>query len=203
MELPYNTVFSNELKTHDAHAVDPATIADWPTKRVWVDYAFAEMANAGYSVSSAYTMVRDPAKTKFVYRDSLWHGADMFGTGVASFGHVNGVHVQNVDRWEEYVERLQKGELPLGRALKFEPDQLLRREMMLQLKTGRLRADYFRAKFGKDILAAFADGWGQLQNDGFLTVANDNVELTRAGLLQIDRLLPAFFEAEHRGTRYT
>ena len=28
---------------------------------------------------------------------SLWHGADMFGTGVASFGHVNGVHVQNVD----------------------------------------------------------------------------------------------------------
>ena len=76
-------------------------------------------------------MVRDPAKTKFVYRDSLWHGADMFGTGVASFGHVNGVHVQNVDRWEEYVERLQKGELPLGRALKVEPDQLLRREMML------------------------------------------------------------------------
>jgi oxygen-independent coproporphyrinogen-3 oxidase len=203
MELPYNTVFSNELKTHDPHAVDPSTIADWPTKRAWVDYAFAEMAKAGYSVSSAYTMVRDPQKTRFVYRDSLWHGADMFGTGVASFGHASGVHVQNVDRWEEYVERLQKGELPLGRALKVAPDQLLRREMMLQLKTGRLHADYFRAKFGKDILSTFAEGWGQLQNDGFLTVANDKIELTRAGLLQVDRLLPAFFEAEHRGTRYT
>ena len=34
-------------------------------------------------------------------------------------------------------------------------------------------------------------------------VANDKVELTRAGLLQVDKLLPAFFEAEHRGTRYT
>jgi oxygen-independent coproporphyrinogen-3 oxidase len=42
-----------------------------------------------------------------------------------------------------------------------------------------------------------------LQNDGFLTVANGNIELTRSGLLQVDRLLPAFFEAEHRGTRYT
>ena len=48
-----------------------------------------------------------------------------------------------------------------------------------------------------------AEKVGQLQNDGFLTVANGNIELTRAGLLQIDRLLPAFFEAEHRGTRYT
>jgi oxygen-independent coproporphyrinogen-3 oxidase len=203
MELPFNTVFSKELHQVGQHLVDPAEVADWPTKRGWVDYAFAELASAGYSVSSAYTMVRDPAKTKFVYRDSLWHGADMFGTGVASFGHVNGVHVQNVDRWEEYVERLQKGELPLGRALKVAPDQLLRREMMLQLKTGRLQADYFRAKFNRDILSTFADGWGKLQNDGFLTVANGNIELTRAGLLQVDRLLPAFFEAEHRGTRYT
>jgi oxygen-independent coproporphyrinogen-3 oxidase len=203
MELPYNTVFSKELNVVGQHVVDPAHVADWTTKRAWVDYAFAEMAKAGYSVSSAYTMVRDPAKTKFVYRDSLWRGADMMGTGVASFGHVSGVHVQNVDRWEEYVERLNKNELPLARALKVAPDQLLRREMMLQLKTGRLHADYFRTKFGKDILHDFGAGFGQLQNDGYLTVANGDIELTRAGLLQVDRLLPAFFEAEHRGTRYT
>lgn len=203
MELPYNTVFSSELKNHDPHAVDPATIADWPTKRAWVDYAFDALAKAGYAVSSAYTMVRDPQKTKFVYRDSLWHGADMFGTGVASFGHASGVHVQNVDRWEQYVEMLQRGELPLGRAMRVAPDQLLRREMMLQLKTGRLQADYFHAKFGKDILSAFADGWDRLRNDGFVTIARGGVELTRTGLLQVDRLLPAFFEPEHRGTRYT
>jgi oxygen-independent coproporphyrinogen-3 oxidase len=147
--------------------------------------------------------VRDPQKTKFVYRDALWHGADMLGTGVSSFGHMSGVHVQNVDRWEEYVAKLEQGELPLGRALKVAPDQLLRREMMLQLKTGRLQPDYFRTKFGKDIASTFADGFAKLQIDGYLTVANGNIELTRAGLLQVDRLLPAFFEAEHRGTRYT
>ncbi|MBI2807028.1 MAG: coproporphyrinogen III oxidase family protein [Planctomycetes bacterium] len=217
MELPYNTVFSKELHNVTAsplplaagsavradHVVDPDTVADWPTKRAWVDYAFAEMAKAGYTVSSAYTMVRDPEKTKFVYRDALWHGADMMGTGVASFGHVSGVHVQNLDRWEDYTERLQKGELPLGRALKVAPNQLLRRELMLQLKTGRLQPDYFRAKFGTDILGTFAEDFGQLQNDGFLTLANGNIELTRAGLLQVDRILPAFFEAEHRGARYT
>jgi oxygen-independent coproporphyrinogen-3 oxidase len=203
MELPYNTVYSKELRVLGQETVEPTQIADWPTKRAWVDYAFEELGRAGYAVSSAYTLVRDPSRTKFVYRDSLWRGADMFGTGVASFGHVSGVHVQNVDSWEQYVAALDRGEIPLSRALPAAPDQLLRREMMLQLKTGRLDPAYFRHKFGKDILRDFADGFGRLAQDGYLTVAGDDVTLTRPGLLQVDRLLPAFFEPEHRGTRYT
>jgi oxygen-independent coproporphyrinogen-3 oxidase len=183
--------------------VDPAHVADWPTKRAWVDYAFNEFVGAGYAVSSAYTVVRDPARTKFVYRDSLWRGADMFGTGVASFGHVSNVHVQNVDSWEKYVEMLGRGELPLGRALPVAPHQGLLREMMLQLKTGRLQAGYFQRKFGTNILKDFAAGFGQLAREGFLTVTDGGVELTRSGLLQVDRLLPTFFEPEHRGIRYT
>jgi len=187
----------------DQAPFDPDQVADWPTKRAWVDYAFNEFAAAGYTVSSAYTVVRDPAKTKFVYRDSLWRGADMFGTGVASFGHVNNVHVQNVDNWEKYVETLGRGELPLNRALPVAPHQSLLREMMLQLKTGRLQTAYFERKFGANIVKQFADSFGKLAKDGFLTVGDGGVELTRDGLLQVDRLLPTFFESEHRGTRYT
>src|SRR5262245_37680173 len=107
MELPYNTTFSKELRVIGQDEPPTLAIADWPTKRAWVDYAFNEMAGAGYQVSSAYTMVKDKSRTKFVYRDSLWHGADMFGTGVASFGHVNDVHIQNVDQWEQYVDMLE------------------------------------------------------------------------------------------------
>jgi len=203
MELPYNTVISQELRVLGQETIEPTQIADWPTKRAWVDYAFNEFAKAGYAVSSAYTVVRDPAKTKFVYRDSLWHGADMFGTGVASFGHVGGVHVQNVDTWEKYIEMLERDELPLGRALPVAPQQQVLREMMLQLKTGRLRTDYFQRKFGADILRDYGDGFRHLQQEGFLTIGPGEVNLTRPGLLQIDRLLPTFFEPEYRGTRYT
>src|SRR5262245_55438878 len=110
MELPYNTVFSKEMKSLPVVGYDEPglVVADWPTKRAWVDYAFEQMAANGYEVSSAYTMVKDKAKTKFVYRDALWRGADMFGTGVASFGHVGGVHVQNVDQWDDYIDLLNK-----------------------------------------------------------------------------------------------
>jgi oxygen-independent coproporphyrinogen-3 oxidase len=201
MELPYNTVFSRELTVLGQDQPDLA-VADWPTKRAWVDYAFDTMIAAGYEQSSAYTLVKDRARTKFVYRDALWHGADMFGTGVASFGHVHGVHIQNVDRWEDYLGMLDRGELPLGRALPITGHQALVREMILQLKTGRLDPTYFQDKFATDVRQAFADGFAQLERDCFL-VAGDEITLTRAGLLQADRLLPVFFEPEHRTARYT
>src|SRR6202008_580967 len=59
MELPFNTVYSKELQGTGQTNVDPAHIADWPTKRAWVEYAFDEFARAGYAQSSAYTVVRD------------------------------------------------------------------------------------------------------------------------------------------------
>jgi oxygen-independent coproporphyrinogen-3 oxidase len=202
MELPFNTVFSKELKVIGQD--EPSTpVADWPTKRAWVDYAFKELAQAGYEVSSAYTMVKNKQHGQFVYRDSLWHGADMLGTGVASFGHVNGVHMQNVDSWEEYIGRIDKGELPLGRALPVKPRELLLREMILQLKTGHVDTGYFQRKFGVAILDTFAEGFERLTASGDLEMDKGDVGLTRQGMLQIDRLLPTFFEPEHRTTRYT
>ncbi len=202
MELPFNTTFSHELKLVGEDGPSQ-TFADWPTKRAWVNYAFDTLTAAGYEVSSAYTLVKNRQKTKFVYRDSLWHGADMFGTGVASFGHVHGVHLQNVDTWEKYVEMLDRGELPLGRALPVSQRERLIREMILQLKTGRLDRAYFQHKFATDILASFSTGFDQLEEAGFLRKTAEGVELTREGLLQIDRQLPAFFDPQFRGTRYT
>ena len=203
MELPYNTVFSKELRVLGQDEPPSFAVADWPTKRAWVNYAFDEMLAAGYEISSAYTLVKNRQRVKFVYRDGLWHGADMFGTGVASFGHVGGVHVQNVDTWEDYVRLLDRDELPLGRALPVQRHQLLIREMILQLKTGRLEAPYFRAKFDTDILGEFDAGFRKLADEGFLTLGDDKVELTRQGFLQADRLLPTFFEPQFRNTRYT
>jgi oxygen-independent coproporphyrinogen-3 oxidase len=203
MELPFNTVYSKEFRIVGQDQPPALTVADWPTKRDWVNYAFDELGKAGYEVSSAYTMVKDRHRCQFVYRDGLWHGADMFGTGVASFGHANGVHMQNVDSWEEYAGTLDRGELPLGRALPVKPRELLIRELILQLKTGRLDVAYFRGKFNMNIQEEFAEAFGRLAGEGHLTRQNGSMELTRTGLMQVDRLLPAFFEPQHRGTRYT
>jgi oxygen-independent coproporphyrinogen-3 oxidase len=199
MELPFNTVYSRDMLGR--HVESP--VADWPTKRAWVDHAFEQLGAAGYSVSSAYTLVKDQSKVNFSYRDNLWHGSDMLATGVASFGHASGVHYQNEAEWAGYVGALDQGRLPLARGMVPTPHQLLVREMILQLKTGTLDVDYFRDKFGVDIIDHWRDQWQGFRDEGYLEFDERHVHLTRAGLLRADGLLPAFFEPEHRGVRYT
>jgi oxygen-independent coproporphyrinogen-3 oxidase len=202
MELPYNTVFSRELKVIGQDEPGLA-VADWPTKRAWVSYAFEELVKAGYSISSATTVVKDKAKTKFVYREALWRGADMFGTGVASFGHVNGVHLQNLDTWETYIEKLNMNELPLGRAFPTTERDRLIREVVLLMKTGHLDVSYFQNKYGVDIRTEFRGAFEKLSGEGWLTVGEESIDCTPDGLIQIDRHLPAFFDPEYISSRYT
>ena len=200
MELPFNTVYSKDILGEKIET----PVADWPLKRAWVDYAFDELAAAGYHVSSAYTMVKDPAKVNFSYRDNLWMGSDLLATGIASFGHVSGVHYQNLPEWDQYIRPLtEEGQLPLGRAYTPTPQQALIREMILQLKKGHLDVAYFRDKFQVDIVEHWREAWNAHAENGMLQLDGDSIQLTRKGLLQVDSLLPVFFESEHQGVRYT
>ncbi len=199
MEVPFNTTISKEMRVHGQ---DVAPVASWDVKRAWTNYAFAQFAAAGYTVTSAYTAVKDPAKASFVYRNLLWAGADMIGTGVASFSHVGGTHYQNEHSYEAYIERLGRGELPLFRALTPTPLQRFVREFILQLKLGAVQREYFLRKYGVDMNQQFAEELRGLQREGFLTFDEQGAQLNRAGLLQVDRLLHRFFLPEHRNARY-
>lgn len=201
MELPFNTVYSKDI----LGGVIETPVADWATKRAWVDYAFDELATAGYGVSSAYTMVKDPKRVNFSYRDNLWQGSDLLATGIASFGHVSGVHYQNHPEWEQYCGALEAGELPLSRGLRISQHQQLVREMILQLKRGYLNSGYFRDKFGVDVLEQWPEVWSEYEQEGHCTIDREGgrIELTREGLLQVDSLLPPFFEPQFQGVRYT
>ena len=202
MELPYNTTISKDLLKGTRLFADP--VVNWPTKRRWVQEAFEALERAGYHVGSAYTAVKDPSRTTFVYRDRLWQGADMAGLGVASFGHINGVHMQNLDTWETYSAAIGRGEIPLGRAYRPTGEERMIRELVLQLKLGSVRPAYFKEKYGVDLLARFRDELASLANEGYVTEASKRiVALSRQGLLRVDTLLPRFFMPEHVGIRYT
>ena len=100
MEVPFNTTIFKSMKEGKL----TAPVADWPTKRRWVTQAYESLEKAGYTITSAYTAVKDPNNTKFVYRDRLWAGADMVALGVASFGHLGGIHYQNQTHFDTYCE---------------------------------------------------------------------------------------------------
>jgi oxygen-independent coproporphyrinogen III oxidase len=199
MEVPYNTTIVKEMKIHGQNV---APVADWNTKRAWVDYAFAELERAGYTVASAYAAVKDPARTKFLYRDLLWSGADMVGLGVASFSHVGGTHFQNRHDWDDYMAALAAGKLPIFRAFTLSDEEQMIRELILQLKLGHVHRRYFQSKFGVDVGQRFAEPLHALADRGFIAIEPESLKLSREGLLQVDSLLHDFFLPQHRSSRY-
>jgi len=201
MEVPYNTGIYQQMK---AEGKVTAPVADWETKRAWVNYCFEEFVKAGYTVTSAYTVVKDPSRIKFIYRDRLWEGADLLSCGVASFGHLGGFHYQNQADVGPYMQAIDAGQSVIYRAYETTPDDRFVREFILKLKLGSVRASYYIEKFGEDPIKRFAPQLAYMQQEGFGSVKGDVIELTREGLLQVDKLLHEFFLPQHRQyARYT
>ena len=105
----------------------------------------------------------------FSYRDNLWQGSDLLATGIASFGHISGVHYQNHPEWEQYCGTLEAGELPLiaRPAIVAAPAAGARDDSAAQ-DAAISNVGYFRDKFGVDILEHWPDVWAGYEQDGLL-----------------------------------
>lgn len=198
MEIPYNTGIYKEMK---ASGQLVAPVADWETKRRWVREAFEALEGAGYSIASGYTAVKNLERTKFIYRDELWSGADLIGLGVASFSHAAGVHFQNLTEIEPYIEAISAGELPVKRAFRTTEEERMIREFILQMKLGHVDLNYFAEKFGANLQERFEDQFSGLADEGLLHLEAGEVKLTRDGLLCVDNLLHGFFLQQHRDSK--
>jgi oxygen-independent coproporphyrinogen-3 oxidase len=198
LEIPFNTPLCRELRQG---ALDPPP-ASWAEKHSRLRGVFERLAAAGYHAISAYAAVRDPARHAFVYQDALYHGADLLGLGASAFAYVQGVHHQNAVALDDYLAALAVGRLPLGRAYALSSDERAVRELVLQLKLGRVDIDSFRAKHGVDVLERFAEPLRRFAALGWLRVDDGAIELTHEGLPRADRMLPAFYDRRHRTARY-
>ena len=198
MELPYNTLISQDILKKGV----TSPIADWPTKRRWLNYAFEQFLARGYEIAGTDIVATKKKTCRFIYRDALWHGGDMIGLGVSSFSHFGGVNFQNAHNFEEYVRFLNEDRLPIYRAVSLTPKQRLIREMVLQLKTGKLDTDYFRRKFAVDVWEEFQPVYEDLKEKNLVERQNGTIQVTRRGLLEVDHFLLEFFEPELRTVRY-
>lgn len=199
LEIPYNTPLSRAMREED----NQPTIASWNAKRRRLGEAFARLEACGYRVRSAYTAVRDPVGHRFLYQDAQYRGADLLGIGLSSFSYVGGTHFQNETEETAYVAKVRAGIPPIGRAYGLNDAERVIREFVLQLKLGSINPNYFLEKFNVVVGEMFRDPINELSESGWLVVRPNRIELTRAGLLRVDRLLSRFYRPCHQSVRYT
>ena len=77
-------------------------------------------------------------------------------------------------------------------------EEKLIRQFVLQMKLGRVSSEVFRDRFGVDVNERWGPVFREYEQAGWLERHNGTIELTREGLMQVDRLLHAFFLERHR-----
>ena len=122
----------------------------------------------------------------------------MLALGVSSFGYLSGVHYQNEAHIEPYVKSIRKGYFPIWRAIGTTTEEKMIRQFVLQMKLGRLSTDIFQEKFGVDINQRWDSVFERYEQAGWLSRHGQTIELTREGLMQVDRLLSSFFLPKHQ-----
>lgn len=197
LEIPANTPLFHALQEGQI-----SSLAGWDMKRQRLAHAFAQLEREGYTLRSAYAAVRDPARHRFYYQEMQYRGADLLGTGLASFSYLGGMHYQNLVSMREYSGSLASGRLPYKRGYVLDDEERMVREFVLQLKLGRVETVYFLSTFGVNVTERFREPLRQFSQRGWLSIDADAVTLTRQGLLRVDRLLPAFYRSEHCGLSY-
>ena len=98
---------------------------------------------------------------------------------------------------------MNRGEFPLGRALTTTAEERIVRELILQLKLGKVSRRYFQDKFGVKIEEHWAEPFEELIRLGLLTQEGDWLILTRSALLKVDLILHGFFLPQHLNARYS
>ena len=108
------------------------------------------------------------------------------------------VGLQNLPSFNTYVESIDKGEIPISRALMTNKEERAVRELILQLKIGKVSIPYFQDKFSIDIREQFSVQFNQLKAEGLLKIDEQWITLEREALLKVDSFLPSFFLDKHK-----
>jgi len=195
LEVPLNTPLYRSPNASE--------LTSWSETRARVRSGFELLEREGYTVRSAYSAVRDPLRHRFLYQDAQYRGAWLLGLGASSFGHIDGVNQQNQASLGRYLEAIDAGRLPLWRGYAMSGEERLVRELVLQLKLGRVELTPLRRRWSIDPQRRFSASLAALSSQGLLNVEDDAIVLTREGLLQADDLLESFYLPRHRGLRYS
>ncbi len=121
---------------------------------------------------------------------------DLVSMGVSAIGKVCDNYSQSVRDLEEYYRLIDDGRLPLERGIELEPDDLLRREVIIQLmchfvldmKTLEEKWHFeYKLHFKQEL-----EDLEKMQADGLLTIKDDKLTVLPAGRLLVRNICMVF-----------
>ena len=121
---------------------------------------------------------------------------DLIGLGITSIGTVGRSFAQNVKTMDEYIERIDAGQLAIFRGVEIDDDDIIRRNAIMQLICHfNLNIAEFERKNNIEFKTYFKDEIAELsimKNDGLIDFNEQKIEVTAKGRLLIRNICMVF-----------
>ncbi len=121
---------------------------------------------------------------------------DLVGMGITSIGTIANSFAQNVRTMDEYYARIDQDELAIFRGIEIDDDDLIRREVIMQLICHfNLKFASIEKRFGinfKDYFAHELERYNIMLEDGLITLDDQGVAVTARGRLLIRNICMVF-----------
>jgi oxygen-independent coproporphyrinogen-3 oxidase len=179
LEVYANTEYYAGMRREDL------ALPDDETETAMVQYAIDEFERAGYRPVNFFTFTQGGGHLQR-HTTSKWLGDDTYAFGVSAFGALGDWAYQNTNELDRYVASVEAGELPIFRGYSYSSLDMMARDVILGMKLIHYSHREFRRRYGLDLLRLCREAVARLEGEGFVTVDEEHIHLTRKGILYGD-----------------
>lgn len=187
----YALTYERGTPLFDRLAEGKITRTDTDLEAEMYEATIEELASAGlaqYEISNFAKPGRE-CRHNLVY----WRNLPYFGIGPSASGFVDEIRYKNIPDVAEYARTIAAQRLPRVQSERLTLDARARETAMLALRLNEgLRIAEFRARFGSDPWALFADAIAKHTAAGTLEATAESLRLTRHGRLLADTVCADF-----------
>jgi oxygen-independent coproporphyrinogen-3 oxidase len=122
---------------------------------------------------------------------------DEIGLGLTAFSSLRNRFVLNTQFFEEYYDRIDKGQLPLNRGLVRSREDQIRWSIVLPLKNREVRKNVFKASTGVDFNSVFRPKIEKLKALGLVEEDERAMWLTPLGAFFADEVVEQFHDPKY------
>lgn len=183
------TVYKTELYTNTDYYKglrnNTITLPDDEEELDYMQYALEQLEEAQYVPWSFYTFTKH-GENVHVHSPSIFRGDDYYAFGTSAFGRLNNWVFQNSNNEERYIKLLGEGQLPIQRGHHLTSLDQMIRDVVLTMKLVSLNLRDFQNKYGMKLESLCAPVLETLESENYITVSDDEIRLTRKGILHGD-----------------
>jgi oxygen-independent coproporphyrinogen III oxidase len=178
-ELYANTQYFKDLRNAKISLPNDAEEIEF------IRYAMDQFEHANYLPWCFFTFTKD-GKYQHVHATKIWQGEDYFPFGVSAFGRLGAYLFQNSNDVNNYIEQVERDEMPLFRGHRMTALDEMVRDILLGIKLNILDTTQFSGKYGFSLDALGGEAIAQLVAKGYVTRDEQRLILTHEGMVQGD-----------------